>query len=471
VNTLLLNTLRATLRGTRTHLSMVGRSTLCLLCVTLLLPLTGNAQTRLANELSIPAAVPGQPRPVDQIVAVVNNEVITRVELRNRVRAIEMQLSNQNTQLPPRDVLERQVLERMIVERAQIQAARESGLRIDDSQLDRAIARIADQNKMTVQQFRDRLEAEGTVFVRFREEVRDEILMTRLREREVDSRVQVSESELDQFMQGQAGNAERQELNIAQILLRVPEQATSEQIEAQRKRAEALLRQLSQGGDFARLAASFSDAPDALTGGDLGWRSQDRLPELFVNAVSGLQAGQLAPLVKSANGFHVLKLVGRRSEGASAAIGEPIQQTRARHILMRVTELVSSQQARDRLNDIKQRIENKSTTFEDMARQYSADGSAARGGELGMLLAGDTVPEFERAMDALDPGQISDPVESPFGWHLIQVLERKTGELPQDRQRLLARQALRERKIDEAYQDWLRQTRDRAYVDIRLEER
>lgn len=439
-----------------------------------LAPQAGVAQARLATEL--PARTEAGAGQIDQIAAVVNNEVITRVELRNRLRAVEGQLVAQNTALPPREILERQVLERMIVERAQMQAARSSGLRVDDVQLDRAISRIAEGNKMSVQQLRDRLEAEGTSYSKFREEVRDEILLQRLREREVDSKVQVSESDIDSYLAGQkteSSNAPREpeELNIAQILVRVPEGATTEQIEQQRQRADTVMRRLSQGGDFARLAAEFSDAPEALTGGELGWRPDNRLPQLFVDTVNGLKSGEVAAPVKSAAGFHILKLIDRRGGSVRAGINAPIKQTRARHILMRVTELVPSSTARQRLYDIKQRIENKSTTFEDMARQYSADGSAARGGDLGVLLPGDTVPEFERAMDALQPGQISDPVESPFGWHLIQVVERTVGDVSQDKQRLLARQALRERKVEEAYQEWLRQTRDRAYVDIRLDER
>ena len=448
-------------------------SVLSLLCMGPL-PVASQAQSRLATEIRTRAEPAGQPQALDQIVAVVNNEVITRVELRNRLRIVETQLAAQKTALPPRDVLERQILERLIVERAQTQAARTSGLRVDDSQLDRAIARIAEQNRVTIQQMRDRLESEGTPYTRFREDVREEILIQRLREREVDSRVQVSESEIDSFIAGQSpgsNNGAPEEMNIAQILIRVAEQSTPEQIEQQRQRAEEVRKQLATGADFVALAAKYSDAPDALTGGDLGWRSTERLPQLFVDALNGVRVGQLAPLIKSANGFHVLKLLGQRGADGKPAIGSPVQQTRARHILIRVTELVPSGVARTRLSEIRQRIESKSTSFEEMARQYSADGSATRGGDLGILYAGDTVPEFERAMDALAAGEISEPVESPFGWHLIQLIERKVADVSQDRQRVMARQILRERKTDEAYQDWLRQMRDRAYVDIRLDER
>ena len=426
------------------------------------------AQTQVASPAS-------NARTLDQIVAVVNGEVITRNELREKVEAVSRTLSRQGTQMPAADVLERQVLERMIIEKATIQLANDEGLKVDDFQLDRAVQRVAESNSMTVQAFRDRLEREGTPFVRFRYELRNQILMERLRVKEVDDKIQVGEGEIDNFIADQSGTSPNaaQEVAVAQILLRVPEQASAEQIDRQRARAEDLYNQLQAGADFGRLAASFSDAPEALSGGDLGWRAQDRLPQLFIDAIAPLAPGQTAKPVKSANGFHILKLVGKRGAGASPAAGgaAPVVQTRARHILIRVNEVVSAQQARQRLTEIRQRIENKTATFEDMARAYSNDASASRGGELGTLYPGDTVPEFERAMNALKVGEISEPVESPFGFHLIQVEERQNQEVAKDRLRLLARQAIRERKIDEAVEDWARQVRDRAYVEMRLDDR
>jgi len=369
-------------------------------------------------------------------------------------------------------VLEHQVLERMIVERAELQEAKEVGIKIDDYQLDRAISRIADQNHLTVGQFRDRVEQDGTPFPKFREEVRGEIMMSRLRERDVDSTIQVSEGEIDNFLAEQTGaNLNGPELDIAQILVRVPEQANSDQIEAARKKSDELYAQLQGGADFAKLAVSFSDAQEALTGGDMGWRTQDRYPQLFLDTVASLSPGQVAAPVKSANGYHILKFVGRRNANANTkAFGAPVAQTHVRHILIRVNESMPAQQARQRLSDIKQRIDAGVATFEDMARSYSNDGSSANGGDIGWVYSGDTVPEFERAMNALKPGEVSEPVESPFGVHLIQVLERKTQEIPQERLRLLARQAIHERKVDEAFQDWLRSLRARAYVEVRLDE-
>jgi peptidyl-prolyl cis-trans isomerase SurA len=414
-----------------------------------------------------------QPVLVDAIVAVVNTDVITMKELDERLQLVEQRMKRQKMQAPPRELLQKQLLERLIVNRAQMQLARESGIRIDDIMLDRAIARIAEQNGVTVQVLRDQLEREGTSFARFREEIREEITLQRLREREVDNRLQIAESEVDNFLAASGGQPDgaQQEINIAQILVRVPENASAQQIADRKKRAEEAVAQLKTGADFAKVAASFSDAGDALTGGDLGWRSPSRLPQLFVEATEKLADGQIAPVVRSANGFHVLKLVGRRSASlVKAGPANTVQQTRARHILIKVNQIVSAAEARRKLVELKQRLDNNAAKFDELARLYSNDGTASKGGDLGWIYPGDTVPEFERAMNALKPSEISQPVESPFGYHLIEVLERKTGEVSKERQRMAARQSLREQKLEEAYEDWLRQLRDRAYVEYRLDE-
>ena len=414
-----------------------------------------------------------QPVLVDAIVAVVNTDVITMKELNDRIQIIEQRMRRQNMQVPPRDLLQKQLLERLIVNRAQMQMARDIGVRVDDTMLDRAVARIAEQNGVTVQALRDQLERDGISFARFRDEIREEITLQRLREREVDNKLQITESEIDSFLASStARNADaQQDINIAQILVRVPENASAQQIADRKKRAEQAIEQLKSGGEFAKVAASFSDAGDALTGGELGWRSSARLPQLFVEAVDKLADGEIAPLVRSANGFHVLKLVGRRSVGGTKpGAANVVQQTRARHILIKVSQIVSAAEARRKMVELKSRLDNGAAKFEDLARLYSNDGSASKGGELGWIYPGDTVPEFERAMNALKPGEVSQPVESPFGYHLIEVLERKTEELSRERQRLAARQALREQKLEEAYEDWLRQLRDRAYVEYRLDD-
>ena len=340
--------------------------------------------------------------------------------------------------------------------------------------LDRAVSRIAEQNNLSLQAFRDQLERDGISFARFREEIREDIALQRLREREVDNKLQITESEIDSFLAASLAQAQggEQEFNLAQILVRVPENASAEQIAERRQRAEAALAQLKSGADFAKVAASFSDSADALAGGELGWRSTSRLPQLFVDATAKINQGEIAPLVRSANGFHLIKLVGKRSASLVKA-GIPnssVQQTRARHILIKVNQIVSANEARRKLAELKERLANKAAKFEDLAKSYSNDGSASKGGDLGWVYPGDTVPEFERAMNSLKPGEVSDPVESPFGYHLIEVVERKVEEISRERQRLIARQALRDRKLDEANEDWLRQLRDRAYVEYRLDE-
>ena len=405
----------------------------------------------------------------DRIVAVVNNEVITLRELGERVRLAGNQLRNQRVAPPADDVFERQVLERLIVDRAQLQYARENAIRVEDVQLDRAVARIAEENRMSMSQFRDVLEKDGIPLAKFREDVRNDIILSRLREREVEGRVTISEGEVDNFMaqSESALNDSSMEVNLAQILIRVPENATPEQLAERRKRADAARAQLRAGGDFGQVSAAVSDAPEALAGGVLGFRPQDRLPELFLDAIAGLKEGDVSEVVKSANGFHILRVVGRRGGEVRA----PVTQTHVRHILIRTNELVSQDQARRRLTDLRERLENKAADFADLARLHSNDGSASKGGDLGWVYPGDTVPEFEKTMNELKPGELSAPVQTQFGWHLIQVLERRNEDVSKERQRQAARQALRERKADEAYQEWLRQLRDRAFVEIRLDER
>ncbi len=410
-----------------------------------------------------------RPKPVlaDAIVAVVNNEVITRGELLQQERTVERRMKSQGIALPPEAEFRRQLLERMIVDRAQLQLAKEDGIHVDDTMLDRAIERIAEQNKMTVPQFREVLEREGTPMSEFRNEVRDEILMQRVREREVDNKIQISESEIDNYLAAREKADKNQEYEVAHILIRIPENAGADQIAARRKRAEEVLQQLRAGGDFAKLAATYSDATDGLSGGDLGWRGQDRLPQLFVDELAKLQPGQISPIMKSASAFHIIKLVGKRSADGGKSSPAAVTQTHVRHILIKTNEIVTPAEAKRKLLDLKQRLENHAATFEELAKLYSNDLSASSGGDLGWVYPGDTVPEFERAMNALKPGEISDPVQTPFGYHLIQVLGRKTDEVSPERKRMQARQAIRERKLEEATQEWLRQLRDRAYVEYR----
>jgi peptidyl-prolyl cis-trans isomerase SurA len=406
---------------------------------------------------------------VDRIVAVVNKEVITLSELSAAVGSAERQLRRQGTPAPERAVLERQMLERLVIDKAQLQRARDTGIRVDELQLDRAVQRIAENNKMALADFRRALERDGVAFDAWREELREQIMVSRMREREVEDKVQVNDTEIDLFLEEIKANPARSEYNVSHILVRVPEQATPERIAEARARAQKALAEARAGGDFARIAASYSDAPDALEGGNLGWRTHERVPELFSSTLAAMKPGEVSEPLRSPAGFHVLKLNDRRDGGTSAA---PVTQTRARHILVRTSEVVSENEARRRVADLRERIANGGADFAALAKANSDDtGSAARGGELDWIYPGDTVPDFERALEELQPGELSQPVKTPFGYHLIQVLERRASDVSQERRRLEARKVLRERKSEETYQEWLRQLRDQAYVELRLEER
>jgi peptidyl-prolyl cis-trans isomerase SurA len=404
---------------------------------------------------------------LDRIIAVVNDEVITRRDLDDRIKVVLSQLRQQGTPLPTTEVLEKQVLERVIYNQVQLQYAKETGLRVEDAILEKAVNRIAEDNKISVAAMRQALEKDGVNFNKFREELRDEIIMVRLREREVDNKIQIADSEIDNFLSTlQAQDGKVEEFNLSHVLVRVPEQASPEQLQERRARAEQALAQIKGGADFRQVAASFSDAPDAVQGGVMGWRELAQLPTIFAEAVKGLKPGEVGGVLRSPNGFHIVRVNERRGQDAPMIVS----QTHARHILIKTTELVSENDAKDRLVKLKERLDN-SADFAELARLQSEDGSASRGGDLGWLSPGDTVPEFEKAMDGLKPGQIGEPTRSPFGWHLIQVLERRNQDMSQQQQRLRARQALRAQKADDAYQEWVRQLRDKAFVEYRLEER
>ena len=404
---------------------------------------------------------------VDRIVAVVNDEVITQNDLNERAALVANQLRKGGAQVPPAEALQRQILERMINDLVQVQMAKETGIRVDDATLDRTIGRIAQENNLSMGDFRIALEKDGVNYVRFRDDIRAEILLARLREREIDNTLVVTDAEVDTELLREAREKTTDaEFRLSHVLVMVQAQATPDQIEVRRRRALAALSELRRGTNFAQVAAQFSDAPDALQGGNLGWRSSARLPSLFLDAIEKLQPGDVSDIVRSPNGFHIVKLLEKRGKAASTGV----QQTRVRHILVRTKEGVSDTEVRQRLERLRERATT-GTDFGELARVNSEDSSAAKGGDLGWVAPGDTVPEFERAMNALQANEISAPVQTPFGWHLIQVLERRSDELSEDRKKLAARQAIRARKGDEAYSDWLRQARDRAFVENRLDER
>lgn len=428
------------------------------------------AAAMLAAPTPVLAQSPQRPRIVlaDRIAAVVNKEVVTMSELERRTERVAAQLRRQGAPLPPQEVLQRQVLERMITDLVQVQFARETGVSISEVDLDRTLQRIAQQNGLAPPEFRRALEREGLSWEKFRDDVRAEMLISRLREREVDSKIQISDAEVDAFLEdGQAGAGAPAEYELSHILVRVPEQAGPEQIEARRRRTEEALAQLRAGIDFRQVAVSFSDAPDALQGGGMGWRPADRLPELFVRALSAMKPGEVSDILRSPAGFHIVRINDQRGGKAGPGV---VAQTHVRHILVRTNELVSESDALRKLNILRERI-RQGADFAELARLNSDDASAARGGDLGWITGGDTVPDFERAMNALRIKEVSEPVRSPFGYHLIQVLERRAADLPEDRKRLQARRVLGARRADEAYEEWVRQLRDRAYVEYRLDDR
>lgn len=415
------------------------------------------AETRPADEIA----------KIDRIVAVVDQAVITENELADRIKIVTAQLEKQGTQLPPRNVLEKQILERLINDRLQLNYASQTGIRVDDTQLDKTIERIAEQNKLQVEEFKKALADEGISYRKFREDIRNEIMLARLREREVDNRINVTEAEVDNFLTTQSSRAEApDEFEVSHILIRAPEEGSPEELQKLKAKAEQALKELQGGADFAQVSAAFSDAPNALEGGALGWKTTTQLPALFIDALKPLQKGQISPILRSPNGFHILKLTDRRG-GSSPLV---VEQTHVRHILIKLNEVVSESEGKSRMDNLHERLVN-GGDFAELARQYSEDGSAANGGDLGWVNPGDTVPQFEKAMNALQPGEISQPIRSPFGWHIIQVLERRKQDMTKEAARLKARQEIRARKSEEAYQDWVRELRDRAYVELRLEDK
>ena len=406
-----------------------------------------------------------QPQTLDRIVAVVNDGVITQNQLNSRVRSATSQLHRQKVQLPPQEILRQQVLDQMITERTQVQVAQEAGIRVEDTELEQALNRIAANQKMTTQQMRQTVEKDGIAWPDFREEIRSQMMIARVREREVDAKVNVTPGEVDNFLANQSATGAGEEVHLAHIIIRIPEGASPETLNKLRMKAVSIDDQAKAGRDFAQLAATYSESNDAMQGGDLGFRPLDSLPQVMSSAIANLKPGQVSDVVRSPSGFHIVKLIARK--GGSAL--PQIQQTHARHILIKVTEITSESEARQKINMVHSRLKN-GEDFAALAKLYSQDGSAQKGGDLGWLYPGDTVPAFDQAMNALKIGEISNPVQSQFGFHIIQVLERRTTDVSQERQRQRATMALRQRKLEEANQEWVRQVRDRAYVEIRLDD-
>ena len=415
---------------------------------------------------------------IDSIVAIVNDAVITYTELEDQTRTIRQQLRQQNTPAPDSAVLQKQVLERLITSRLQLQLAASTGIRVDDDTLNRAINRIAEQNKLSLSEFRSLLEKDGFSFDKFREDIRGEITITRLRQRQVDSRITVTDQEVAQYLATQARQGKSDdEYRLGHILIALPEAAAPEKIQAARQKAEQILEKLQAkvgaradtsaetGADFKETAIAMSDGQQALEGGDLGWRSAGQLPSLFAPLVPAMKVGELSSIIRSPGGFHIIKLLDYRGGKRHTST-----QTLARHILIRTTELITDDDASIRLEQLVQRIK-KGEDFAELARTHSDDKiSAAKGGSLDWVSPGDMVPVFEQTMNELQPAQISAPFKSEFGWHIVQVQERREHDDTEEYTRTQAQEALRSRKIEEEYQNWLRRLRDEAYVEYRLDD-
>ena len=408
----------------------------------------------------------GEIQKMDRIVAVVDQAVITEKELADRIKSVTAQLEKQGTELPPPAILEKQILERMITDKLQLQYAAQTGLKVDDNQLDKTIERIAAQNKMEIPAFKKALLEDGIQFRKFREDIRNEITLARLREREVDNRINITESEIDGFLDSQATSGASEEFEISHILIRASEDAAPDDLKKLKAKADQALADLKAGKDFAKMSATYSDAPNALEGGGLGWKAGSQIPSLFLEALKPLKSGELTSILRSPNGFHILKLTNRKG-GTSPLV---VQQTHVRHILVKINEAVSEKDARGRIEGVKERLDH-GESFVDLAKQYSDDGSGKSGGDLGWVNPGDTVPEFEKTMSGLAPGEISPVIKTQFGFHVLQVIERRSQDMSKEAARFKARQEIRARKSDEAYQDWVRELRDRAFVELRLEDK
>jgi peptidyl-prolyl cis-trans isomerase SurA len=401
--------------------------------------------------------------PLDRIVAVVNDEVILESELMEMQQTVRQQLRQRQSAIPPADVMRKQVLERLVVQRLQLQRAEEVGVRVGDDALNAALRQIANNNDMNLRQFRDVLEEDGYDFSRFRETIREEMIITRLRKSQVEDRVVVSDREVDNFLATQTVQAGNEvEYHLQHILISLPEAAAPEEVQQAQEKLDTIQSLLAEGGEFGEVAAGYSDGQNALEGGELGWRKQGELPSLFADVVPRLSVGEVSEPLRSGSGFHLVRLKDKKS-----AERHLVKQTKASHILLKTNEVVSDEEAEKRLNQLRQRIEN-GENFAELARAHSEDtGSAIEGGSLGWVSPGVMVPEFQEKMDALAVGELSEVFKSRFGWHLIMIEDRREENMAEEFKRNKAREQIRQRKIDEEMESWLRAMRDEAYVEYR----
>ncbi|MEJ2180243.1 MAG: peptidylprolyl isomerase [Gammaproteobacteria bacterium] len=413
----------------------------------------------------LPAAAPDKSNSIDRVVAIVNDDVITYVELELEVDTIKQQLLQRQTQLPPADILQKQVLDRLVVNRIQLQYAEKRLLKVDDETLNKAIENIARQNGLGINEFRRALEASGLSYKDYRNRIRDEMVIARLQQREVIRKISVTDQEIEDFLANQdLQGRDKEEYHLQHILLVVPEAAAPERIQAVKQKAQQLLSQLNAGEDFAQLAIAQSDGQQALNGGDLGWRKLAEIPTLFSGLVVNMNVGDISSLIRSPSGFHIVKLTDKRSSDAQHIVN----QTLTRHILIQTSDLVSSDEALEKAQQLKQRIDG-GEDFIQIATANSGDkASAAEGGSLGWVNPGTMVKEFEDAMNRLQPGEVSDPIRTQFGWHLILVEERRQHDNTEEFQKKQAREYILEQKTGPALENWIRQIRDESFVKVRL---
>lgn len=418
---------------------------------------------------SAPAATPRERvTDVDRVIAVVNNDVITANELARRMAETKEQLTAQQIKLPPDEVLRRQLLERMVTEQIQLQLAAQTGIRVSDQDVEQAIKTIASRNNLSTDALYETVRRQGFDRNAYREQIRHQMTIQQLVEREVTSQVTVSDSEVNNYIENsRLSGSGGSQFNISHIYIPLPETASPDQVRAAKTRAETLQQQLKAGEDFARAAVTHSQGAEALKGGTLGWRSAAQLPELFVSALEKMQPGSISDVLRGPNGFHILRLNERRG---GAADQEAVQETHVRHILLRPSEIQSLADARNKLLQLRERIAT-GEDFATLARTHSEDTvSAANGGDLGWVRPKQLVPPFERAMDALSPGELSEPVQSAFGLHLIQVIERRKRTVAGESARTEARNQIHARKAEDRYEQWIRQLRDEAYVEYLLDD-
>ena len=423
--------------------------------------------------LLLPSVMAAAPAPleatgeIDRILVIVNDDVITDTELANRLAETKKQLVLEKIKTPPDNMLRKQLLDRMVLERLQLQLAVQTGIRIGESEVDQAIETIARRNNLSVENFRKALAKSGMDVAAYRAQTRDQLTIQQLLEREINNRVNVTDNEVSHFLENPQSRADMDvTYHLSHILIGIPESASPEAIQAAKKRAEDILRQLKAGADFEQIAVSYSQGADALKGGSLGWKKPGELPELFLGALKSMSPGDISETLRSPNGFHILKLNDKRG----AAQAEAVTQTHVRHILLRMSEIQSLEDARQKLVNLRERVEN-GDDFAALARAHSEDtASAASGGDLSWVNPGMMVPEFEKAMNALKPNQLSQPVRTSFGLHLIQVLGRRSHDITQERLEAAARQQIHARKADERYEQWARQLRDEAFVEYLVED-